>query len=452
MDFGFRKNKGMKHVVDLGDVAVALSRVSPRSRKNNEERWYTKRGFIKNSIKEVFYEFEPMLSGAIDETASKMCDNWFYMDTPEEDETIDTTTRDDLVQFHRDIEIQNTVQEQIKNSMIYGNCWLEIVPDTGEERQDAPVTPEQGLSNVFLTEPSFFLHEIEWINKAKNEFYFLERKPNTSEVIKWHNSRLIPLPWYKLGTSVFGHGVYERAFKSIQSKLNKLDWALGEIIYRYGKPFLTINITNASEKEIKQAFKILQKLNPQTGFAGTERHQFDIKNPDAVDPTPFIEFYYKNCAAAVRMPYMIFIGVQKGQLEGSKVDYSGWYSTLASWQRTKINNIIHRINNQYLKGNWNDDIFWNPIFIDEESQLKNEETIAKISELLYMKAGIVTEDEIRQYLRNKGMEWVDEANDGKFEEEPEYPEEDILPEDIEETEWMKQRKLGRKLIREGNAA
>ncbi|GAH10724.1 unnamed protein product, partial [marine sediment metagenome] len=218
-----------------------------------------------------------------------------------------------------------------------------------------PIFPEYGLKTVEMLDPLFIQPTVEWIDQKNMEFLYTHRDKRGGE-FKLHNSRVIHIPWAKLGTMMFGRGVIEIGIRTMLAKIG-LDWALGEVMYRYGKPFVVINIEEASKKELKKAYEILQNLNPNTGFAGTERHKFQMMNPQAINPEPFVKFYHINQARALEMPYMVFIGVQKGQVSGSEVDFSDWYQTLHSKQEIKFSAPIHTINNFFLKGNWDGEIF-----------------------------------------------------------------------------------------------
>lgn len=429
-------------IADLGDIALALERSStPRYVRQEQSFLDGSRSFLKNKTKELFYQREPLVSAAINKTASKLFFNWFEMDSPKQGRTMKEQIRDDLVQFHTEIELPSKLERLARDAMVFGNGWFELIPANGENNTEAPVIPEQGLVDVQIAEPLYFTNTVEWINKKTGEFYYVQWMPN-GEKIRWHHTRLIHVPWHTLGTSLFGIGIYERAYRSMIAKLN-LDWAIGEIIYRFGKPFIVLKTTGATKKEIQKAYQILQKLNPRTGFAGTERHEFNILNPSAVDPNPFTEFYYINCAAAVEMPVMVFKGTQKGAVTGSEVDLSDWYSTLASKQRTMFTPVINRINNQYLQGKWRDAVFWNPIFVDEKNESEIFKRKAETIEILFAKAGIITEVEARQIARDWGFPIPDD--DTGFEEEPGETVAEGQP------EWIWERKLGEKLIREGAA-
>jgi hypothetical protein len=241
---------------------------------------------------------------------------------------------------------------------------------------------------------------------------------------------MLHLPWFTSGNSVMGFGVYDKLIKTMLQK-TKLDWSVGEVLYRFGKPFVVLKTTGASKKELKKAYQILRNLNPTSGFAGTERHEFDILNPSAVDPDNFAKYYYINLASACEMPFMALIGAQKGSVTGSESDLRDWYSLLAAKQKLKLSPIIHKLNDYFLGGGWNDEVFWNPIFVDEKSDSEIFKLKAETLKVLYNDAGLVTDVEARQIARNWGFSIPKDDDEYLSQVEPELPD-DFEPYDEED--------------------
>ena len=425
----FKKTEKEVKVGQLGEVGILVQNMSNQVTATADTTTFSQdarvmRQFLTNQMKETIYFFEPLTYSGINKTASRMLSNWFILDTEKQGESIDESLNEDLEDFYKKIKLKSKLMRVCVDSMVYGNGFLELVAGNGVQERNTPILPQSGLKDVVIADPLFIQPRVEWINQSTNEFYYIEVTQNGA-TNKIHSSRLIHIPWATLGTMRFGRGVIEIAIRSLLAKMN-MDWALGEVIYRHGKPFIVLKTTGAGAKELEKAYKVLQNINPRTHFAGTDRHEFQMLNPSVVDPDPFAMFYYHNLAAACEMPQMEFLGAQSGQLTGSEVDKIGWYASLKAKQESKFTDVIHTINNQYLKGNWHDEVFWNEIYIDEKSQAEIHKIMADMVKVLYYDSSIMTDIEARQLCRDMGIPFPD--NDDEFiAEEDAKPEPPMLP-------------------------
>jgi hypothetical protein len=423
--FNLRPKKEFQ-VGQLGEVGVLIQNMEQQANITTDTNQFsqdtrTMRQFVTNAIKESVYFFEPLTYGGINKTANRLICNWIKMDSETLGESMDENIRKELERFHKQIHLKEKMTRVCVDSMVYGNGFLELVPANGIQERNTPILPQSGLKDVVIADPLYIQQQIKWINQANNEFYYIEQPQNgQSRLI--HNSRIIHIPWATLGTMRFGRGVIEIAIRSLLAKLN-MDWALGEVIYRHGKPFIVLKTTGAGTKELEKAYKVLQNINPRTHFAGTDRHTFEMLNPSVVDPDPFATFYYHNLAAALEMPQMEFIGAQSGQLTGSEVDKIGWYANLKAKQEMKLSHPIEIINNFYLKGKWGDEIFWEEIYVDEKSQAEIHKIQADTVKVLYYDSSLMTDIEARQQCRDLGIPFPEDDSEFIAEEEakPEPP-------------------------------
>jgi len=420
-------------VATLGDVGLALER------SNETTSGFTtsaKRKVLKLEDKEKLYNLEPLMAAAVNKTASKLFSNWLILDDPAEGKSLDDNLSEELANFYNDIELPSKMEQLAKDAMVFGSGYMELIAEKGLQDPSKPLNIGNGIKDVVTIEPTTMMSKIEKLDKEGKSFFYLE-KTGSNKIIKHHSSRIIHVTWDKLGTQRFGAGVYDKAYRSMVAKLN-MDWALGEIIYRYGKPFMVIKTTGATKKELQKAYKVLRNLTPHSGFAGTERHEFDILNPEAVNPDPFAKYYYINCASALEMPFMVFMGAQKGQLTGSEVDLSDWYNLLESKQYIKFSPVINTINNAYLKGAWKGKVVWQPIYVDDKKEADIKKIYAETAKILFNDAGLITEIEGRQWLRNKGFDIPED--DTMFSDEPsddDTSDFDFPLEPEEELEWVK---------------
>ena len=408
------RNKKEFQVGQLGEVGVLIQNMEQQANTTADTTSFsqdtrTMRQFVTNAIKESVYFFEPLTYSGINKTANRMFTEWFRMDSGTFGESMDEDLRQELEDFHKKIHLKAKLMRVCIDSMVYGNGFLELVAGNSVQERNTRILPQSGLKDVVIADPLFIQPRIEWIDQANEEFYYIEQTQN-GIARKIHNSRIIHIPWAQLGTMRFGRGVIEIAIRSVLAKLN-MDWALGEVIYRHGKPFIVLKTTGAGQKELEKAYKVLQNINPRTHFAGTDRHSFEMLNPSVVDPDPFAKYYYHNLAAACEMPQMEFLGAQAGQLTGSAIDKVGWYANLKAKQ-SKFTDVIHAVNNQYLKGDWHDEVFWNDILVDEKSAAEIMKMQAETVKILYYDASLMTDIEARQSCRDLGITFPE--NDNEF--------------------------------------
>jgi hypothetical protein len=123
---------------------------------------------------------------------------------------------------------------------------------------------------------------------------------------------------------------------------------------------------------------------------------------------------------------MEFLGAQSGALTGSEIDKVGWLANLKAKQESKFTDVIHRINNQYLKGEWHNEILWNDIFSDEKSSADIMKIQAETVKILYYDASLMTDLEARQQCRDLGIPFPED--DSEFiAEEAAKPEPSTIP-------------------------
>lgn len=389
------KEKEIHVLASLGDVDIAMQRVDEDELLNTRQR---KR--LDPASREAYHRSESMTSAGVEKICTKLVSSWFLMDDPRPGVTMDQKKNDSLVEFHNRIELREKLMCMVRSSMIHGNGYFEIIPERGLQDYSQPITPAMGCKDIVLMDSLFIEERIKKIDRLGN-FWYLHRT-GTLDPIRFHKSRVIQLSWFKTGTELFGHGVYDKGLNTMLAKL-QMDWAVGEVIKRHGRPLVVIKTTDGTKDDIKAAFKIIRKLNPKTGFAGTDKHEVQMLNPAPVNPTPFAEFYYHNQAAALEMPFLEFIGVVRGATTGGEVDYQGWHELLESKRNTKITPVINRINNQFLKGQWHEQVYWNPISENKKENSEIDNIRALMVKTLCADGMIITRQQAVQMLRDYGI-------------------------------------------------
>ncbi|MCK5018140.1 MAG: DUF1073 domain-containing protein [Candidatus Peribacteraceae bacterium] len=422
-----RKGK-LQELCTLGDITLALQRVSGNEYKRYLRTDKMGQRLLSLKAKAAFNKGEPLSGAAIEKTASMMTDKWMEMDDPTRGQSMNDAVNEQLVQDHRRLKLPQNFDWLIKQAMIFGNGWLEIIPEIGDTEPTEPLMNLQGISHFEKVDSEHMAEYVKPDKRSKGTFFFIEQRPDGQEVLH-HESRVLHLPWFQIGSDPLGFGIYDRSFRSMIQKI-KMDWAVGQVIYRYGKPFLVLKTTGGGKKDVLQALKLIKNLNPNTGFAGTEKHTFEILNPTAIDPKPFAEYYYINSAAACEMPMFEFMGAQRGQVTGGEVDLGGWYNLLASKQNIKLSPLIYQINNILLDDLWEDEVYWNPMHVDQKRQAEIDKLNAETVKLIYNDGGLCTDVEGRQLLRDYGISIPKDDSDflGEKEEKEEEPK---LPEGFE---------------------
>lgn len=420
----FKKRDEEVTLGKIGDLTVLL-----QNKPVNEYKRYIRtdrmgRKLLSLKAKAAFYKGEPLSSAAIDKTASMMVDKWMEMDDPTRGQSMDDKLNELLVQEHRRLKLPQMLEWQIKQSMSFGNGWLEIIPEIGDTATTIPFSNLQGIQKLEKVDSEFMTEYVLPDKTNPGTFFFVEQRPSGEEILH-HESRMLHMPWFQIGSDPIGFSIYDKSFRSMIQKI-KMDWAVGQVIYRYGKPFIVINIEGGGKKDITKGMELVKKLNPNTGFVGTEKHKFDILNPDAVDPDNFAKYYYINLAAACEMPMFEFMGAQRGQVTGGEVDLGGWYNLLAAKQKSKLNPLIYQINNILLDDMWVDEIYWNPLHVDQKRQAEIDKLRAETVNIIYNISGLCTDLEGRQLHRDYGIplpksddDFLGEKDDD--EEEPELP-------------------------------
>jgi len=158
---------------------------------------------------------------------------------------------------------------------------------------------------------------------------------------------------------------------------------------------------------------------------------------------------------------MFLIGEQKGKLTGSKVELADYYKSILSNQQIYLSPIYHKMFQLLLGDSWKYEIYWNPLYVDDETEIKNKTLLMEKIGELYSKHSLIDIIEARQLLREND---INIPENGELDEPEE--DEDAGDEDDGETgeEWeirkptaleleiaRKQRILGKKLIDEGAA-
>ena len=191
-----------------------------------------------------------------------------------------------------------------------------------------------------------------------------------SETIYIHPSRIEPVVIDKLPFSKFGISKVALLVNVLKSKMN-FDISSGEYLNWGGLGMFDLLIKGMTDAQEEAAKKTL-KTHPDF-LVHDEDYELKVENPKSLSPADFINYFYVNIAAAIEMPKNMLTGGEMGNITGSEVGLSSYYSDIENNQKilsTPILNIYEEI----LKRNFGIDkeleLDWHETFIDELSEAK----------------------------------------------------------------------------------
>ncbi|MEM2508964.1 MAG: DUF1073 domain-containing protein, partial [Candidatus Thermoplasmatota archaeon] len=295
----------------------------------------TKSSAIPTTELETAFRRDPLIFKGITKKAEDIFREGWSIENPFDGTFAPEDLRKKIEDFEKRINLKEKLKILAMNTFIYGDGYLEL--DDGEENPEKELRYGQ-LKNVWLVYPPAVRKVFDENGEIKLYEYNFAGKN-----VKLHPSRIINTKFYTYGEGNEGISVIEVAYNNLLSKMNS-DIAVGHIIYKTGKPFPILKKnTLATEEEMDKAEEIIKNLNPETGLALDGDWEFELKNPSPINPHPFNENFYINLGAALRMPSLILIGVQKGTVTGSEVDLVDYYKDIKNLQEMHFSNVLIKI-------------------------------------------------------------------------------------------------------------
>ena len=324
---------------------------------------------------ETAFRRDPLIFKGITKKAEDLFREGWSIEDPRDGYDVPDEFEAEIERFNEEIQLKQKLMQLAINTFIYGDGFLEL-DDGGNANEEISYGE---LKDVHIIYPPAMKISIDEYGIVQE--YVFRWKGNE---VKFHPSRIIHTKFYSYGDSNYGISVIEVAYNNLLAKMNA-DVAAGHIIYMAGKPFPVLKkLTRANEQEMDKMEEILKNLNPKTGLALDGDFEFDLKNPSPLNPTPFNNNFYINLAAALRMPLMILIGVQKGAVTGSEVDLSDYYKDIKNLQEIVFTPVLRRIYEARTgKKPFSYTIYWHPIFIDEKSEAEIFKIKCQCAQMLY---------------------------------------------------------------------
>jgi len=359
------------------------------------------------NLLENAYLQEPLTRKAILKRSHDVVESWLDIKTD------DPRVIDLFEEFSTRVDLKNRMIELLKNSMIYGVGFLEVVV----ENDDAPpneAPPKRPIVELALVSPKTIAPIWETNPKSENYgklAYFAQWFPGMSDVVHIHPDRIVMFPFDVIGDGHRFVGIIEPMLHVIAAKI-ELDKASGKIPKKVISQVIAVNVDKATQKELKAWAEALKKMETTGRFVGSERVKFDIKDAGkALDIRPYSEHLIYQIAGGTGVPYTVLLGAGAGTLSTAEINLRDYYSDLKDLQ-VRLTPIIRRLFDWELEANGmagaEYEIEWREIYADEQSESEILKTKADaISKLL--EYGIISTDEARDILGLPPREVVEEA-------------------------------------------
>ncbi len=375
---------------------------------------YTKERFkpLTDNLRLLCFNRDPRIRKGIIKKCTNLFSRWFKVDSPIDGVDVPDSIEQKITSWNKTEQLKKKLTQHYINQLVFGRAYLELstVEIIGEhgEGLEKPFKTINNTLHVYNVDPRVIQlntvknKEAQSVNRYQKPLpdtdYFVMRDGKKQMLV--HPSRILMTSEWTAGDST-PVGVIDVAYNLIESSVNS-DRSLGEILYRFGHPFPTAIVKDASDEELDAVQTAFGKIGSSTGFVGDDRYTFNLLNPSAVNPKEFAEYFYIGLACALNMPVMVLLGVQKGAVTGSEIDLSDYYNDLHSIQETLFTPMLNTIYKTLL-GSWDYEIFWNPIFVNEESESKIRKTNMEALKLLYFDMGIIDDVTARQIAREWGI-------------------------------------------------
>jgi len=309
-----------------------------------------------------------------------------------------------FAELEKRTDLKNMLIDLLKNAMIYGVGYLEIVyeNDTNPASEEPPQTRIIGLE---LIDPKtiFPVYQADPSKEDYGEilYYQQEIKAMPNRVIKLHPGRIIEFKYDTLADGRRPVGVVEPMLHVIEAKI-ALDKSAGRIPKKVVSQIITATLKGdgVTQQLLDEWAKAFAKMEDVGRFVTPEMVEVDVKEGGkALDIKPYSEHLIYQIAGGVGVPYTVLLGAGAGTLSTSETNLRDYYSDLRDLQ-VRFTPIIKRLLDWELavegvKAEY--EIIWNEIYADEKSEAEILATRARAIDLL-MANGIISTNEAREIL------------------------------------------------------
>jgi len=359
-------------------------------------------GYLENA-----YLNEPLTRKGILKRSHDVIERW--LDIISEDPRV----AEAFEEFETRVDLKNRLIDLLKNAMIYGVGYLEIVISGDDTAPDEPL-PAGEIEELALVSPKLIAPA--WDKETGHVAYFAHYKPGMGDTVKIHPSRIIMFPFDTIGDGHRFVGVIEPMLHVVVAKI-ELDKASGQIPKKVVSQIIAVNIANGTRKEVTEWLNALEKLKEAGRFVASDRVNFQFHEAGkALDIKPYSEHLIYQIAGGVGVPYTVLLGAGAGTLSTSETNLRDYYSDLKDLQ-TRLTPIIRFLFDLELANKGMDGadytVEWREIYADEQSEADVLSRKALAIEKL-INVGIITVDEARDILGLPPMEAVEKEESATF--------------------------------------
>lgn len=303
----------------------------------------------------------PLVFAGITKKSKDLIYSWFEWEKGTPRHVIETTKNWKTV-------ITTILQQAIFHGEWSGDGFIEKIydpkVDSGKDRTETPPPKGEKPINLRVIDPLTVVDIKDGYLVLRG--YVQGRMMNRLKTVKLHPDRYFKYTPRPLGDAKRGVSALDVAYKVALSMMNA-DEAFGEYLYRTANGFMVLNIQQGNQTEVTEGIKYLKKI--QQGFVGTERHEFDIKNPNKFEPREFNFYFYRALAAVIEMPVSMFIGQNTGDVD-IRDDRAEYYSRIVATQKVHLAPLIKKILSEVmgLKKPIIHNMLWHPVFVDPRAQ------------------------------------------------------------------------------------
>lgn len=346
---------------------------------------------------------EPLLYKAIWKKNKDTFKNWFVVYDPKKDDTLEDKYYDIIKTFDVKTNILNKITVAGVSANIYGTGFIEKIYENDPNGVSDKPADNAKLVDLRVLNSENMVNIGKVQEKEDDTEYYHYNVNGTKKYI--HPDRIEKIIIDELPFSAFGISKVSLLFNILKSKMN-FDVSSGEYLNWGGLGLFDLKIEGMTDEQEDAAKKILKK-HPDF-IVHDEDYELKVENPKSLDPKEYADYFYVNIASALEMPKQMLIGGDIGNITGSEVGLSSYYSDIENIQKILSENLTN-IYEELIYRIFGKDIEltldWNEIFVDELSEAKILQTRSYSAvQCVNSMNPIISIEEARKMLRDGHVE------------------------------------------------
>jgi hypothetical protein len=346
---------------------------------------------------------EPLLYKAIWKKNKDTFKNWFNIYNPKLDEPLEDKYYDIIKTFDVKTNILSKFTIAGVSANIYGTGFIEKVYENDPNSVDEKPADSAKLVDLHVLNSENMVN-IGIVDEKKDDVeYYHYNVHGTKKYI--HPDRIEKIIIDELPFSAFGISKVSLLFNILKSKMN-FDVSSGEYLNWGGLGLFDLKIEGMTDEQEDAAKKILKK-HPDF-IVHDEDYELKVENPKSLDPKEYADYFYVNIASALEMPKQMLIGGDIGNITGSEVGLSSYYSDIENIQKIiskSLTNIYEELIYRMFGKKIELVLDWNEIFVDELSEAKILQTRSYSAvQCVNAMNPIISIEEARKMLRDGHIE------------------------------------------------